>query len=35
MRPVTKVILVLSKAMKGADFPEEEYQTVRLAIGLL
>jgi len=30
-----KVILVLSKAMKGVDFPEEEYQTVRLAIGLL
>jgi len=30
-----KVIMVVSKAMKGAYFPEEEYQTIRLAIGLL
>jgi replicative superfamily II helicase len=30
-----KVIMLLSKAIKGYDFPEEEYQTVRLAIGLL
>lgn len=30
-----KAAMILLKAMKGYEFPEEEYQSVRLAIGLL
>ena len=30
-----KVVMLLFKAMRGAEFPDEEYQTIRLATGLL